>query len=493
MTRIFNNRIIVFIATALTLGIIVSAYYARTYLLFYLLASLLLIAFILTFFIKPLKKYKIQFLVLFLVFIFGFGYTRYKISLYEKEAVWNGQTVTVTGTVSDIYTYPSGSKIVTLTGVKIDGVKTYGKITFYTDEEDLLLGNILSVTGEIEYKEYSVYRFSNKNNLTINDETVVILQEPKNIFYVVGNYLKNNILNNVSGDEGGIMVALTLGDTSYIDSSTLKNYRLSGISHIFAVSGLHIVFFTTMISTVLSLLKLKGIKNTLISCCLSILYAGICGFPVSAIRAVIMSACLNFVKNAGRKYDFLNSIFLSLIVVLLIFPETLFTYGLILSFSAVIGIALFSKIFEWVFSFLSDSFASSLGVSCAVTYFMTPILFLAWGYSSVIVIFLNVLLVPIVSVLYTLVFSVSIIYAILPFVGFLWKLPYVVAYFINSVLEELNVVLFTVYGKISVVSVILYYICAFIVCDRTNFKRPVKLIFGGISLIILILAVWGVF
>lgn len=492
MKRIFNERYVVFSAALFVVGMIIAAYFAEIYLSFYLLLGALAVFIVVCFFVKPLKKFRLPFIILTLFLLFGFLYTRYKIFLYESDSVFNGLTATVLGTVSDVKTFDNGSKRLILESVKIDGVKAFGKISVYLGECDFTLGDEVKVFGKIKFHEYSVYGYANSLTMEISAEQIVLVSKPKNVFYVVSNFLKSNILRNVSGDEGGIMVGLFLGDTTYMTESALSRYRLSGISHIFAVSGLHIVFFSSIISKVLSLIKLKGFKNTIVSAVLSVFYAGLCGFPVSALRAVIMSTTLNLIKNAGRKYDFLNSIFLSLIVVLLIFPETLFTYGLILSYAAVIGIALFNRVFERIFSFLPDAVSSSLSVSAAVTYFMTPILFLAWGYSSVIVIFLNLLLVPIVSVLYSLVFASSLIYCLLPFFDFIWNIPFVVAHFINSALDELNVIYFTYYGTISVLSVILYYACAFAVTERTNFKLPVKFIFIGLSFIILLLAIWGV-
>lgn len=492
MKRIFNERYVVFSAALFAVGMIIAAYFAEIYLSFYLLLGALAAVIVVCFFVKPLKKFKLPFIILTLFLLFGFLYTRYKIFLYETDSVFNGLTATVLGTVSDVKTFDNGSKRLILESAKIDGVKAFGKISVYLGECDFTLGDEVKVFGKIKFHEYSVYGYANSLTMEISAEQIVLVSKPKNVFYVVSNFLKSNILRNVSGDEGGIMVGLFLGDTSYMTESALSRYRLSGISHIFAVSGLHIVFFSSILSKVLSLIKLKGFKNTIVSAVLSVFYAGLCGFPVSALRAVIMSTTLNLIKNAGRKYDFLNSIFLSLIIVLLIFPETLFTYGLILSYAAVIGIALFNRVFERIFSFLPDAVSSSLSVSAAVTYFMTPILFLAWGYSSVIVIFLNLLLVPIVSVLYSLVFASSLIYCVLPFFDFIWNIPFVVAHFINSALDELNVIYFTYYGSISVLSVILYYACAFAVTERTNFKLPVKFIFIGLSFIILLLAIWGV-
>lgn len=491
MKRLFNNRPIVFSAITLVLGMIVAVYFEKATYLFYIGCGLLVVASLLSFFVKQLKPLKIEAVVLSIFFLLGFIYTRYNIFLFNNDEKFDGSVNYCIGTVEDIYIYDDCS-LLTLSNVEIGGEKTFGNLTLQTDENGFSLGDKVKFYGEISFSGFSVGTYSNKRTLYANVDNVAVIGKPKSLFHVISNYLKSNILKNVSGDEGGIMVALMLGDTSYVNSSTLSNYRLSGISHIFAVSGLHVVFFASIVSGFLSLVQLKGFPNTIVSTLCTIFYAGLCGFPVSAVRAVIMTATLNFVKNAGRKYDGLNSLFLSLIIVLAVFPHTLFTYGLILSYLAVLGIALYSKGFEKLFSFLPDSIASSIAVSFAVSTIMTPVLFKMWGYSSLIVAFLNIIIVPLVSVLYSLVFFTSLICAILPFCGFVFKIPYFVAYFINSILIEFNVKSFTFYAQVTTISLLVYYIFALILCDRTNFKKPVKIISGILCFLTLILSIGGI-
>ncbi len=490
MKRIVNNRPILFCAVFLALGMLVSVNYINAPYLLYIALGLSFIAILSTFLIKPFKPLKIEIMVICAFFLLGFLYTNYNVKLYNGDAVYDGKTCTLSGTVSEIDDYHS-KNYVTITDVSVEGNKTYGDAVFFTENYKLNRGDKLKISGKIEFYPFTVSNYAAKRTFFVDAETIIKTDSSENPFYHVSEYLKNNILINAEGDEGGIMVALLLGDTSEIKSETLSNFRLSGISHIFAVSGLHIVFFSSIICRILSLCHVKGYKNTLITALFTLFYAGVCGFPVSAVRAVIMSLTLNFVKNAGRKYDLLNSLFLSFIVVLLLFPYSLFTYGFILSYMAVLGIALFTKGYESLFSFLPEFIRSSLAVSFAVSTLMTPLLFKMWGYSSLIVAFLNVVLVPIVSILYSLVFMVSVI-TLIPFMSFLWKLPYFVSYFINSVLVELNVSSFTIYATASTVFLIIYYLLVLVACDRTNFNKRSKICCGSLSILALILAIGGI-
>lgn len=490
MKKILNNRPILFCAVTLALGMIVSINYDNLPWILYVPLCVISIVFVLAFFLKPLKPFKVEIAVICAFFILGFLYTAYNINLYNGDAGFDGKTCALSGTVSEIDYYKHTNRVI-LSNVSVEGQKIYGDAIVMTENDSIKKGDVVKAKGKVSFNRLLLSNYSSKRTLSVDAETLYTVGESKNPFYTIADYVKNNILTNVSGDEGGIMAALLLGDTSEIDTETLSNFRLSGISHIFAVSGLHVVFFSSLIGSFLSLLRLKGYKNTVISTIVTLFYAGVCGFPVSAVRAVIMTATLNFVKNAGRKYDSLNSTALSFIIVLANFPNSLFSYGFILSYSAVFGIALFSKGFESLLSFLPESIKSSLSVSFAVSTLMTPILFRLWGYSSLIVVFLNLILVPMVSVLYTLIFAVSIL-TLLPFMSFLWKLPYYVAYFINSILIELNVSSFTVYATASTIFLIIYYLLVFVACDRTDFNKKVKISCGFLSVVALILAVGGI-
>lgn len=491
MKRIVNNRPIVFSAISLVAGMTSRACFNASS-LFYVVLSLFLVGFILCFFVKPIKQYKFEILIIALFFVFGNLYTLYNVNLYESDCCFSGKSDLISGTVCKIYASSDKNQTVTLTDLTIGNIKTYGNALVRFSDQSLVCGQNVSFNGNVTFIPFSLESYSSKTSFRITPETIISVNSPSSVFYIVSNHVKNVIDTNVSGDEAGVMIALVLGDTSKIASDTLDNFRLSGISHIFAVSGLHVVFFSSLISAILGFCKIKGVKNTVISAMFCIFYAGLCGFPVSCVRAVIMSVTLNFVKNAGRKYDALNSLFLSLIIVVAIFPNTLFSYGLILSYLAVLSIAVCSKIFEEFFGFLPETIRQSLSVSFAVSYIMTPVLFKMFGYASVITVFLNVFIVPVVSILYTLTFFSTLIVSVVPFFGIVFKLPYYVVYFINSVLEELNVVSFSVNSTVSVLSLILYYLFAFVFIDRTNFKKPVKLISGLLSVATLILAVFGV-
>lgn len=154
-------------------------------------------------------------------------------------------------------------------------------------------------------------------------------------------------------EDSQILHAMVLGDKSELGAELKSLYQKAGISHILAISGLHI----SMIGMFLfRLLKKMGLHHNLASifCILLIyLYGIMTGFSVSTNRAVVMtglslSACL-----FNRSYDSMSAVALSGFLILLQQPYQLFQCGFLLSYLAVIGVICFYPIckeyMKWCF------------------------------------------------------------------------------------------------------------------------------------------------
>ncbi len=132
---------------------------------------------------------------------------------------------------------------------------------------------------------------------------------------------------------------LLLGDRQGIDDMTRKLYQVGGISHILAISGLHISLIGM---GVVKLLKALGM-NVHMACVAAVLvimfYGELVGWGFATIRAVIMLIMTYGGVWLGRKADVLTGGAVALFIMLIICPYRLIDSGLILSFSAVLGVA----------------------------------------------------------------------------------------------------------------------------------------------------------
>lgn len=140
-------------------------------------------------------------------------------------------------------------------------------------------------------------------------------------------------------EDSGIISAMLFADKSNLNTDIKEKYQNAGISHILALSGLHIAAIGLF---VLKSLRKAGIGSKsaiLISGVILILYCIMTGFSTSMFRAVIMFFLGGLATVIGRSYDILSAAALSAVIILFYNPLFLYDSGFLLSFCAIIGIA----------------------------------------------------------------------------------------------------------------------------------------------------------
>ena len=137
-----------------------------------------------------------------------------------------------------------------------------------------------------------------------------------------------------------ITAGLLFGETSLMDKDLYEQFRLNGISHILAVSGLHVGLLYAIITRVLG--KKRSWKVTGAVLFALFTYAALSNFSVSVLRASLMICLHRLSVHLDRRYDLVCSATFSACVFLLVNPWQLFDTGLQLSFAAAysMGIAL---------------------------------------------------------------------------------------------------------------------------------------------------------
>lgn len=185
------------------------------------------------------------------------------------------------------------------------------------------------------------------------EQIEVIATKKLNIIFQYANKVslkcKEKIETIFAQEEASILKGLLLGDTGEIQEEIRENFQVASISHVLAISGMHISY---MILGLQLLLKNRmGKKNTkIVTIFILIFYAFITGFSPSIVRAVVMGVITLGGELAARKSDVWNSIAISLLGILFYNPFLILNVGLQLSYLGTIGIILFQptilKIFE---------------------------------------------------------------------------------------------------------------------------------------------------
>ena len=206
--------------------------------------------------------------------------------------------------------------------------------------------------------------------------------------------------------------ALLLSDRSGIDYETNTAFKVSGISHIVAVSGLHVSILFGLIYTIAA-------KRRILACLLGIptlvLFAAIVGFTPSVTRACIMQSLMLIALAADREYDPMTALAFAVLVMVVINPMTILSVSLQLSAGSALGILLFSQRMKaWllpekkernksrrsILHRLRNWVAASVSVTLSASVMTTPVVAYHFGCVSLIGVLTNLLTIWVISIIF---------------------------------------------------------------------------------------------
>lgn len=287
--------------------------------------------------------------------------------------------------------------------VKVDKDYLYVKT-----KQELEYGDKIFIIGEYQepdeprnYKgfNYKQYLKTLKISGTIKAEKVKILERKaiNSIANEIYLKIKENILKTYNEESQGIILGILLGDTENISKDKKNQFSQSNISHILAVSGMHVSYIIYLVTN--STHKILGKrKSKIVASIVLIIYMLITNFSISVVRACIMGiiSCMSFVLY--RRNDTINNISISALIILINNPFCLLSMQFQLTFGGTIGIIIFKPLIEklikslkvkkgkWKYIFIkvqrkSEFIIEILSVSISAQLIITPII--AINYNSI--------------------------------------------------------------------------------------------------------------
>ncbi|MBP6534875.1 MAG: DNA internalization-related competence protein ComEC/Rec2, partial [Arenimonas sp.] len=165
------------------------------------------------------------------------------------------------------------------------------------------------------------------------------------------NALSQRISRSLAGDQARFVQALALGDTRQLTDRDWDVLRLTGITHLIAISGFHVgmvALFTVLCVRVLYwLLPALAIRHARTHACAwaSILaswtYTALAGFALPTVRTALMISVFMLCRLLHRHISTLQAVCLSLLAILLADPFSILSPGFWLSFAGVLSLILF--------------------------------------------------------------------------------------------------------------------------------------------------------
>ena len=424
--------------------------------------------------------------VISVLFILGGAVMHYAIKDYENASL-NNHYYNITAHVSDSAETLNGKRLI-IEDINIQGERK-GKLTFKAyvyvngnidiDMGDRVTFSAYLVDNPLIYdNSFSAYNliYRTKYTAEVSADSIQVISSEPTVFESINIFIRDTLSSTLDKDEFSVAYAMLTGNDEQIDYELLSSYRYAGIAHIFAVSGLHIGFLATALSFVFDKLKANRLLKAIVISFALFFYSGICGFSASSIRAAVMTSVMLFAAVKGDRYDGLSSISLAAIFILLFSPVQLFSVGFQLSFVVVLGMIILTKPIEKLLKFLPKKIASSLAMAFSAQIASIPVCLDNFGYFSPIAVLINVIFIPIASVIFIVLLIAVIIGGLFNIANITLFLPKYVLYCINLVINAVDFEKLVVGGFAFGILTLVYYIACIIPSNFINLKRIHRII-----------------
>ncbi len=274
---------------------------------------------------------------------------------YAAMQAYNGESVTAEG---EVLLREDSSMRYRVRIISLNGESIYTRAVLETDfKSSLQVGDRFAVTAVPRPFEESEDYSEERADLSDGCTMILVCQSLKDYtripqkgfdlsaaIYRLNLSLSNRVVNAVGGEEGALAAALFLGNRTFLSKDTALHFRRAGISHLLALSGLHVSILIGFFEVLLRLFAIPKKLRAGIIPIAAIGYLFLTGASVSTARAVLMICVLYIGYFLMEDYDSFTSLSLVLAVILLATPYAVLDISLWMSFLAAASIIIFSPL-----------------------------------------------------------------------------------------------------------------------------------------------------
>ena len=246
----------------------------------------------------------------------------------------------------------------------------------------------------------------------------------RNSFY---EYVHRIFDNNLSNRASDFVISVILGE-NLIENTDIKDL---GLSHILAVSGLHIDLLVAFILFIFARLDINYKYAYGLALILAIIYGYLISFPFSILRVIGLNLIGFMAFLLKRPFDKIKALLLLSSLILLVNPFAVFNAGFILSFAASFGVYLIYPKFKKKLgkSYTKESFAFTSSIQLG----LSPFIIYYYGRINLLSILANFLILPIFTLCMYIIFALVFFY---PLLGKILRLFFAILDFlVNSILN----------------------------------------------------------
>ncbi len=304
------------------------------------------------------------------------------------------------------------------------------KLEIYsTDIPEYAFCDIVRIVGKIERPDKAKFKgdfnaevflrsegitgtvFTNKSFITRMDSDINLYDRIRSLRYTIA----DRIDSYASGEGKELLKGIATGDMSGFSDEMYYAFIDSGISHVTAVSGMNVTMLVAFVMFMFSFSVLSRKIRAVVSIIAVMVYAIITGLSPSIIRASVMIILTLVALLLDRKDDEITSTTFAAAIILFANPYSIFDVGFLLSFSAVIGIRLFTSHINSILHKIIPGFvADVLGVTLCAQIATLPVMVYVFNSISLVSLLTNIIVVPVVEILFIGTFGMIFVGIIFP-------------------------------------------------------------------------------
>lgn len=316
--------------------------------------SIGIILFVLSFFLKNADKSGLKCRIAAVMILVSALLSFLYFDIYFKaDKVYGSNEVEIVGTVEAVSESSSYTNRLLVKAETVNGKPSAYRFYAYptkAESKGIIEGTKIRFTATVggfsnESYTYNISKGINGYANDISDLTILDYTDGglTVMFGRIREYLTRYTISLSDGKSGAILSALLLGERDYLPDQLRLDFKRIGISHILALSGMHLAIISLGIGKLLTLLHIKKKARLAIISIFVIIYMAITGFSVSVVRAGLMLIISSVLFLLSKSKDSLTSLSVAVLIICLITPYAIMDISLWLSALATFGIIAFSE------------------------------------------------------------------------------------------------------------------------------------------------------
>ena len=402
--------------------------------------------------LKTLLKYNYFYIIL-VILVLCLTFIR---NSFYNESKFNGSETSFVGIVDEIKKSDDYYKITIKSKEKIIG-------SYYSKEPlNISLGDKITFKGTLSKPKnntipntfnYRKYLYNHHVYYLVKIDNIKVISKTRSVKYKVKNYI---VKRSEKFKHSDYFKAFLIGDKSEMDDYSI--FQKNGVSHLFAISGMHLSLLSGIVLFVFKKSRFKEI----LACIFLILFSMITNYSASIYRSLLLFIYIVLNKKLDLRISTVNVLLLVVCTLLIFNPLIIYDMGFLYSVSVSLGLILFNK-------YMKKNYFVNMFLTSFIAFLFSLPITLYYNYEiNLMQIINNVVIVPLVSII---IYPLTILTFIFSFLEPILNVFISILKFISTHLIMINIIV----PKVSLIFYFTYYVFLFMFL-KTNRKIFILLI-----------------